>query len=495
MLSPSPASPRLPALPAGGLSGRLPVPFKWAAVIAGAAGGLGLAASGSTPWLAFMLIAAAAAAAGGLVSAGLVRRPHPSIGLLILLLAVPLRTLAQVEIGEASVGITEAALPVALFWTVAFRRPGPFLIPRPALLLVTFIGLAALTALWAVDLTGPFVELAKWLEALVALLACFDLARNPRDLKPVALLAGAALAAEAAVGLLQTAFALGPQSFLVGVFLRAYGTFEQPNPFAGYLVLQLPFALALALTGKGAWRWAALALWVVGIAAVTLSLSRGAWLGLAAGTGLVLWYAVLRTRISARTVAAVGVALLVLAALANLTGELGDLLPRRAGLVAAGVVDLAEITEERSPVNFAVFQRLAFWNAATGMFLSNPLGGVGLGNFDERYPDFRLGRWDESLGHAHNFYLNVAAETGLAGLAPFLAFLAFLISRARRASLRAGPLHAAALGAFGSVAAFAVHNLVDSVFVGGMGIIFGAAAGLALAAHHAGEPARAARPG
>ena len=56
---------------------------------------------------------------------------------------------------------------------------------------------------------------------------------------------------QALLGLVQFVTQSGPEAFvLLGRFMRAYGTFRQPNPYAGYLGLVAPFAISLAL-----WAW------------------------------------------------------------------------------------------------------------------------------------------------------------------------------------------------------------------------------------------------
>ncbi|MEZ4611293.1 MAG: hypothetical protein R2838_13815 [Caldilineaceae bacterium] len=58
---------------------------------------------------------------------------------------------------------------------------------------------------------------------------------------------------QAGLGLVQFVLQIGPEWFIImGRFMRASGTFRQPNPFAGYLGLTLPVAVSLAL-----WGWAA----------------------------------------------------------------------------------------------------------------------------------------------------------------------------------------------------------------------------------------------
>jgi O-antigen ligase len=83
----------------------------------------------------------------------------------------------------------------------------------------------------------------------------------------------------------------------------------------------------------------------------------------------------------------------------------------------------------------------------------------------------RLPRWEEPLGHAHNIYLNVLAETGLAGLFFFLLFWLVTLGgiwrtvRACGSDRRAGAL---ALGVLGIFVHATVHHLFDNLFVQGM---------------------------
>jgi O-antigen ligase len=59
------------------------------------------------------------------------------------------------------------------------------------------------------------------------------------------------------------------------------------------------------------------------------------------------------------------------------------------------------------------------WHA----FLSKPILGYGLGNFPEVYPQFKTLHSNLFVNHAHNDYLELLVETGIAGLACGLWFL------------------------------------------------------------------------
>ncbi len=113
------------------------------------------------------------------------------------------------------------------------------------------------------------------------------------------------------------------------------------------------------------------------------------------------------------------------------------------------------------------------------MFAAHPLLGVGAGNYNAAYATYAQPNWPESLGHAHNYYINVAAETGVLGLLAFLAVVvASLVVGWRTSRLTIGAAEsrgsfwprldqrqALALGLLAALAALTIHNLTDDLFV------------------------------
>jgi O-antigen ligase len=280
----------------------------------------------------------------------------------------------------------------------------------------------------------------------------------------------------------------GPATFAVGEALRAYGHFEQPNPFAGYLATVLPLALVLALR-RPTRPLTGLALFaLVGASlGILLSQSRGAWLGtaLALAVMLLAW--------SPRSRAILGLGLLALPAGFVLAAN--RLVPaswteRLASVVENfGVFDVR--TVQLTSENFALVERMAHWQAGWYMFLDHPLLGVGAGNYPAAYEEYALPGWREALGHAHNYYLNMAAETGLVGLVALVLLLAavyrLLLGGLRRLDLDS---HRRALlvGLLGSVVVLTVHNFFDNLLVHGVQVQIGFLLGLATLL--AAEPAR-----
>jgi O-antigen ligase len=177
-----------------------------------------------------------------------------------------------------------------------------------------------------------------------------------------------------------------------------------------------------------------------------------------------------------------GVALTIIIAVGALAGLGGyALLPQdirdRAGSILgnAGSPDVttAYITAE----NFAVVERLAHWAAGIRMFQQNLLLGVGLGNYNVRFAEFTISpTFLVSQGHAHNYYIHVAAEAGLVGLTTYLLLLAVLIGTGLRALHRLSQpgrdpfARALTIAVLGTIAAVGIHNIFENLHVLSLGI-------------------------
>ncbi len=419
------------------------------------------------------------------VTVALVR---PKLGLYALIFAIPFSSLFQMSIGGANVGIMEGLLALTLgAWILKMAAQREIIIPYPPLLYPILLFLAAVSVSWlgALSFSATLSETAKWLEMLVLMLfiAANFTAADTRWLVGALLLAGAA---EAALGVYQFVFKVGPAGFLLfgGKFLRAYGTFRQPNPFAGYLGLVLPLALAIFLWAVGEFRrkttravfWltlsgGSLAILLAGLFA---SQSRGGMLGFAVAATVVILLMGGRWTIALVTALIGGALFVSLGGLAlvppTIVQRFADVLPY------IGVSDVSAIAI--TDANFAAIERLAHWQAARGMWRDHLWFGVGFGNYAAVYGAYAVGRWTEALGHAHNYLLNIGAETGLVGLLGYMAMwvwvFGFALWRWRRAS---GFQRAAIVGGIGIFAHLHTHNLFDNLYVQGMylhiAIIFG----------------------
>ena len=415
---------------------------------------------------------------------------RPVLGLYLLAFTIPFGSLREFSLGGVTVGLSELLVAGTvsswLLRAMALRRVR---IARSKVVLALFLYLGALiVSLWpAQNFVPALKEIAKWGEFL--LLYLFVAAEtNPANrlwLVAALFLAGTV---EGALGIYQFTYQVGPPGFtLFGRYMRAYGTFLQPNPFGAYMGLLLPLAYATVLTtwrdalalrarrSPGlVWFWllAALATLVM-LAALVMSWSRGALLGLAAGAALV---GLALGRRVWPLVALLGIVLLLLAP--RLTSAVPtDVMARLTETVEYAGQDLTsvEITDE----NFSVVERAAHWEAAWRMFSSRPWLGVGTGQYATVYPSVAIARWEDPLGHAHNYYLNVLAEGGLVGLAAYVAVMLAAISAVwRSARKETGWRRALALGALGMFGHLLAHSAFDNLYVHEMYLLVAMVLGL-----------------
>ena len=399
--------------------------------------------------------------------------------------------------GERTVG---AGLALALINRKGGNRKGgnrkglPLLLP-----LLTFIG-AALLSLWdAVELPAyGLPEFIKWVQILLLFIFVRDYLSAGKQTRPTSRrlhwLLGALLVTglfQAGVGVWQ--FGLrgdGPEHFAIASlgegFYRAYGTFEQPNPYAGYLGLMLPLAIGVTIGAIGdtaLWRrrgaaalcpHAVLIVIALGMA-LAMSWSRGAWLGFGAALAVMALALPRRTRWGLLLTAAIVVAGLGLyqvglipeSITARLTSFIHDV--RFEDVRGVGIND----------ANYAVIERLAHWQAALEMLRYNLWTGVGFGCYEPAYSRFALVNWPIALGHAHNFYLNIAAETGVIGLAAYLFLWGAVFWQTWRATRRAqGLLRGVAIGLLGTWTHLSVHHLLDNLYVNNVHLHIGVLLGL-----------------
>ncbi len=457
---------------------------------------------------------------------------RPVIGLYLLIFAIPFGSLKEISFGVIDVGGAEALAALTIMAWLARMAAGreiktvhpPLFVP-----LLIFLGVISFSLLGSLSLQWSLKGLLVWLELLAIYLFVVNVV-DGRQVKIIVIFILLAGCLEGLLGFYQFFGRRGPEGFLLfDRFIRAYGTFEQPNPYGGYLALILPLALGLFLA-RWPWRdrwtiitWAlaGLSLALMG-AALVMSWSRGAWLGFLAGVVLValagFWHRALNDFMGGgfAGLASAGLGTIWFytpssgSVLAPLLGGLAGLgtglsisvaLHRRWAwlllvflLVFGGVflflggerllppavaqrfsdflpylempdVRAVHVTDE----NFAVVERLAHWQAALGMLNDHPLLGVGIGNYAPVYPGYALPGWEDPLGHAHNYYLHIAAESGLLGLGAYLLLILACFWHGWHTLREAtGCWQGVALGIFGVLGAFAVHSLFDNLYVHGM---------------------------
>jgi len=398
----------------------------------------------------------------------------PELGLAILVASVPLQDTWPAYLGSITLTWTRLLmLCVLVAWTVLVlcRRE------RVRISLLAWTAVAYVTALVATvanarDIGDWAGESYRWGVAAVVLIVASTVVQERRDRRWLLAALGLGIVGSFAVAVYQLWTRSGPETFNQRGLLRVYGFFGEPNPFAAYLeIAVLPFAAMVATAwwyrdGAISRPLVAISLTVgaIGTATLLLTQSRGGLLGLLTGIAIIVWYAAERPG----RILVIGGSLFTVLVLTTPVGR--DV--REALGFDALFADKAQVTSK----NFAVHERMAHWGAAFRMWQEKPLLGIGAGNVSERFREltpewrFRIPR-----GHAHNNYLQAAAQAGSIGLICYLALLVAALRQCRRNLLRAASAEERAIctGALAVTAALAVHGMFEYTHVLSLGIPLG----------------------
>ncbi|MCC6791432.1 MAG: O-antigen ligase family protein, partial [Thermomicrobiales bacterium] len=334
----------------------------------------------------------------------------------------------------------------------------------------------ALTAsvVHARDVASWAAEVYRWGAAALVYLIAASSTRRPFDRRIVLVALGAGIVFSLGVALYQVSTGTGPETFTKRGYLRAYGLFGEPNPFAGYLEMASLPLLAFGCVwlrrprrDVGWWSGvAAAAVGLLGVATLALTQSRGGLLGLGAGIAVIVWMLYPRG----------GRLIVVLGAFAAMVMLFT---PPAAGVRSTFGLDvlLGDGPRQVSPANFATEERLTHWGAAWRMWRSEPWLGIGAGNVPERFREYTPEwRFRISRGHAHSAYLQAAAQAGIAGFGAYLVLLGTAWGRCRRHVTRdaTNELRAMSVAALAVTAAIAVHGMVEYLHVLSLGLVLSA---------------------
>ncbi|MBI5694452.1 MAG: O-antigen ligase family protein [Nitrospirae bacterium] len=291
---------------------------------------------------------------------------------------------------------------------------------------------------------APYKHMAMtWVAVLVFYALYLYLARAALALPGAT---GYAVLAVLGMGAVESAWGIAQWAAEPG---RPHGSFFNPNMLAGYVVPPAVLAASLLIHRH---KWAARRYAAFGLAClaamcaavVVASGSRGGALSLAAGMSVVLW-----KRSRRLAVASVVVLALALAAFPNPVRE--------------------RVMERETGGGIYAYSRTDIWRSSVKMALDHPAG-VGLGNFKYHWPRYNFPISDAAIKYgkmaatAHNEYIQVWAETGVAGLLVFL-YGIFMLARgvwSPRDGLRDAEEAGVSAGLAAGAAAVLVHGLVDS---------------------------------
>ncbi|GAC1379412.1 MAG: hypothetical protein NVSMB33_04640 [Ktedonobacteraceae bacterium] len=364
---------------------------------------------------------------------------RPRVALYLMPFAVPWGSVDTVDVASLHLNIADILLiPLSVGWLLSFSLRFHALYgyagtnnggvgPRDRTLasvppylvwaILLWLGTMVLSTTAAISISSSLKEISKWLEFLVLMLLGTQYMRTRQQIWTLIVLICLAGVSQAMYGYLQAIFNLGPQSFIRDTSLRVYGTFDQPNPYAGYINIPLSITLALMLSGSN-WttRIPAIIAATLLAAAEYLTQSRGGELAIAVALLFIVLVGMPRLRVLMILLIPAGLILVELFFAGWIPTYILTPLLKNLGLVQISFT-------YPTTADFSTAERLAHWIAGIHMFLSHPLLGVGIGNYPDAYSQYFITIFANSLGHAHNYYINIAAETGAVGLTAYLLFL------------------------------------------------------------------------
>jgi O-antigen ligase len=277
-----------------------------------------------------------------------------------------------------------------------------FVTPVPWLGWLDWLGWANLVATFfvAAGLRAPATRRAVFFAMVLLAIVAVALACYQRFVRPDWLMLGRTQAAQ-----------------FVG---RATGPFGIPNSLAALLLLLLPACGALTFR-QGAtavariwWGWVT----VIVTLGVGLTISRGAWIGLA--LALAIW-PLLRGGWNWRRRLKMSLSLLF-----------------ACGGVAAVAVTASPAIRDRFVLlgrEAGELSRPVLWRAAVKLWQESPFTGTGAGSYNSAFERHRPARFLDEPQWAHNDYLNTLSDYGLAGFVLFFgaaAWIGWTTNRRRR---------------------------------------------------------------
>ncbi|MDB4939731.1 MAG: O-antigen polymerase [Candidatus Doudnabacteria bacterium] len=215
---------------------------------------------------------------------------------------------------------------------------------------------------------------------------------------------------------------------------RALSVFEHPNSFALFLTPLLAFLLPFVFERKLSWYYKLF--YLISIAGLVASLSRGGWLGFAAAVAAyILFFATKRVKIA-----------LIAAA-----------------IIFAGVAYAIPILRYRVILAYrgdkSTESRYSLWHTANKMIKDSPVLGKGLQGFEANFSKYNTDPTQLPINLAHNIFLNFWVETGFFGLLLFVLICLFALYRSMRLK---GLL---AIGTTLFLIALFTHGMVDNPYL------------------------------
>lgn len=291
----------------------------------------------------------------------------------------------------------------------AFSSGGSMRLPIIALMVTTMFSILASSEQF-IGLTFFFYLLEYYFLYWLT----YNMVRSEEDFRRIVGLLLVVMAMQSVIYYIQSGlgvtFDLMGQTWEEGDISRPGGTVStNPAGFASFIMPPLFMAIAIGIVKARVWhKGYALSASLMGIAALVLTFTRGAWSGFVLGMIVV-------AIIGMRSRALTGKTVLLGAAAAVIGGLL--LLPIMLVRVAG------DYTSEGGAATSGMDERLGLIRIALNIIAEHPLTGIGPAGYGYQFKNYVPGDMDQWLFVVHNEFLLRAAEIGIPGALAFVFFL------------------------------------------------------------------------
>jgi len=283
---------------------------------------------------------------------------------------------------------------------------------------------------------------------------------------------------------------------------EATGTYINRNHYAGFLEMIVPFSLAWVFYEYAKFRDARASginfrNWIAKSAIQRLVLS------LAVSVVLSVALVFSRSRMGILAAASSMLIIFALVVISRFHGRMGSLLAATfivLSICLAAWIGPGPIVSRFQTVNeeysLGGQSRLSMWRDALPLIKQHPWLGTGLGTFPIAYTSGQTAFLSQFVNHAHNDYLELAADLGIPAALVLFGSILFILGRAIRSFLTGERdfERIVALGCVGSIVAILLHSFADfNLYIPANALLFSAILGLAISARNPSGHARSAQ--
>lgn len=355
-----------------------------------------------------------------------------------------------VQVGNTQIFSSIFALFSFLFLTLVLIKTKAFRFPRTvSLFIVLFVIWSLVSTFGSKDIGTSLYQVLRLFAYFALFLGVYNLIRAGGEIGNF-LIVGFAIVGSLILIRDLFDFVLSGD-LLLGKQFR--GSFFWQNQMAGFLLFLAPILLGLFFYFKKTFHKSlAILMFLISLFALVVTYSRGGWLSIFLGLIIFGLIILKNVKVNLRSkIVASGAILISLAILLNV------------GPVKKRIVDLrADLSTQRTASGNL---RVSVWQNSLKMASDFPIFGVGPGAFGSAYYKYQSDPWLYAR-NAHNYSLEIAAETGIPGLLFFTAVLVVVVfetfkNRGKVLNIKKNPLM---VGVTVALFASLIHALLDVDF-------------------------------